>query len=96
MVIILSIKSIFSQKVCTVFIQISVIQLCIPEYGPSMLESLDDAQESPEHIPVRPPADERLTSLSDPKYHTPCIQNGAQAQERRMFSFTLTSDFCFS
>ena len=61
-----------------------------------MLASLDDEQESPEHIPAQPPAGERSTLLSDPRYHTPGIQNGAQAQERRMFSFPLTSDFRFS
>ena len=58
-----------------------------------MLASPDDVQESPEHIPARPPAGERSTLLSDPRYHTPCIQNGVQAQKRRMFSFPLTSAF---
>ena len=41
-----------------------------------MLASLDDEQESPEHIPDQPPADERLTLQLDPKYHIPDIQNG--------------------
>ena len=61
-----------------------------------MLASLDDEQESPEHIPARPPADERSTLLSDPKYHIPGIQNGVQAQEMLEFSFPLTNDFRFS
>ena len=61
-----------------------------------MFASQDDAQESQEHIPAQPPAVERSILLSDPRYHTPGIQNGVQAQERRMFSFPLTSDFRFS
>ena len=61
-----------------------------------MLASPDDVLENLEHIPARPPAVERSTLLSDPRHHSPGIQNGVQAQERRMFSLPLTSDFRFS
>ena len=61
-----------------------------------MLESLDDEQESPEHIPDQPPTDERSTLQLNHKYHIPGIQNGVQAQEMLEFSFPLTSDFRFS
>ena len=61
-----------------------------------MLASPDDVLESPEHIPARPPAGEKSTLPLDPRYHSPGIQNGGQAQERRMFSLPLTSDFRFS
>ena len=61
-----------------------------------MLASLDDEQESQEHIPVQPPEDERSTLQLDPKYHIPGIQNDVQAQEMLEFSFLLTSDFRFS
>ena len=61
-----------------------------------MLASQDDALESQVHIQARPPAGERSTLLSDPRYHTHGIQNGVQAQETQMFSFPLTSDFRFS
>ena len=61
-----------------------------------MLASLDDEQESPEHIPAQPPAGEISTLQLDPKYHIPGIQNGVQVQDMLEFSFPLTSDFRFS
>ena len=66
----------------TVLIQIPVPPRCIPECAPSMFAIPDDALESPEHIPTQLPAGERSTLLSAPRYHTPGIQSGAQAQER--------------
>ena len=86
----------YVQNGLTVLIQIPIPPHCIPECAPSMLASPDDVLESPEHIPAQPPTGERSTLRSDPRYHSPRIQNGVQAQERRMFSFPLTSDFCFS
>ena len=86
----------YVQNGSTVLIQISVSPLYIPEHVPSMLASLDDVQESPEHIPAQPPEDERLTLQLDPKYHIPGIRNGVQAQGMLEFSFPLTSDFRFS
>ncbi len=58
--------------------KVAVSQLYIREYEPSMLENLDDEQESREQIPDQPPANERSTLQLDPKYHIPGIQNGVQ------------------
>ena len=86
----------YGLKGCTVLMQIRVPPRCIPECAASMLASPDDALESQGHILARPPEGERSTLLSDPRYHTPGIQNGVQEQEKRKFAFPLTSDFRFS